>query len=160
MKIHLPLLHTGIGAVSYFVKELEMIAHLRGAHAKLAPLLVRFWTEVLFGKQTPLNAPALLARLGDGAVREYTRAVFVPLLRRKTTLVQQRVARMSPVSSAAWKLFQATDSETHPVKTAKRTLFNLVPCNRQLEAAFTDFLEEAGDVVAFVKKRGAAVFAH
>ncbi|WP_043588252.1 DEAD/DEAH box helicase [Geminisphaera colitermitum] len=154
MKIHLPLLHTGIGAVSYFVKELEMIAHLRGAHAKLAPLLVRFWTEVLFGKQTPLNAPALLARLGDGAVREYTRAVFVPLLRRKTTLVQQRVARMSPVSSAAWKLFQATDSETHPVKTAKRTLFNLVPCNRQLEAAFTDFLEEAGDVVAFVKNAG------
>jgi type III restriction enzyme len=154
MKLHLPLLRTGIGAVSYFVKELEMIVRLRGTHAKLAPLLSRFWTELLFGQQVTLNDPALVARLGDGAVREYTRAVFVPLLREKTTLAQQRIASAEPVSPASWKAFQATDSETHPVKAAKRTLFNLVPCNRQLEAAFTDFLEHAGDVAAFVKNAG------
>ncbi|MDR0534971.1 MAG: hypothetical protein LBG65_01210 [Puniceicoccales bacterium] len=154
MKIHLPLLRTGVGAVSYFVKELEMVAHLRGTHAKLAPLLGRFWTETLFDRQTTLSDPALVARLGDGAARECTRAVFVPLLRRKTTLAQQRVAAAPPVSPAAWRPFQATDSETHPVKTARRTLFNLVPCNRRLEAAFTDFLERAADVAAFVKNAG------
>jgi type III restriction enzyme len=154
MEIHLPLLRTGIGAVSYFVKELEMIVRLRGTHAKLAPLLSRFWTELLFEKQVPLTDPALVARLGDGAVREYTRAVFVPLLHEKTTFAQQRIVSEEPVSPASWKAFQATDSETHPVKTAKRTLFNLVPCNRQLEAAFTDFLEHAGDVAAFVKNAG------
>jgi len=154
MKIHLPLLHTGFGAVSYFVKELEMIVRLRGAHAKLAPLLSRFWTEQLFDQQTTLGDPALVARLADGDVREYTRAVFVPLLREKTTLRQERRADAAPISPAAWKPFQATDSETHPVKTAKRTLFNLVPCNRQLEAAFSDFLEHAGDVAAFVKNAG------
>ena len=154
MRIHLPLLRTGIGAVSYFVKELEMVVRLRGAHAKLAPLLSRFWTELLFEKQMPLSDPALVARLGDGDVREYTRAVFVPLLRRKTTFSQQRAACAEPMSPASWKPFQATDSETHPVKAARRTLFNLVPCNRQLEAAFTDFLEQAGDVVAFVKNAG------
>ena len=154
MKIYLPLLRTGVGAVSYFVRELEMIVRLRGAHAVLAPLLSRFWTELLFEKQTTLDDPARVSRLGDGAVREYTRAVFVPLLRGKTTVMQERRTEAAPMSPASWRPFQATDSETHPVKPARRTLFNLVPCNRQLEAAFTDFLERAGDVAAFVKNAG------
>src|SRR5690606_36462871 len=33
MKIHLPLLATGAGAVSYFVKEIEQVCKLRGTHA-------------------------------------------------------------------------------------------------------------------------------
>jgi type III restriction enzyme len=37
---------------------------------------------------------------------------------------------------------------------ASRTLFNLVPCNRELEVAVSNFLDRAADVVAFAKNAG------
>ncbi|MCL6615448.1 MAG: restriction endonuclease subunit R, partial [Firmicutes bacterium] len=37
---------------------------------------------------------------------------------------------------------------------AQRTLFNLVPCNNELEVALTTFLDRAADVAAFAKNAG------
>ena len=45
MKINLPLLESGVGAVSYFVKQLQQICKLRGLHAPLAPLIQTFIEE-------------------------------------------------------------------------------------------------------------------
>ena len=64
MKINLPLLESGIGAVSYFVKQLEPICKLRGLHAALAPLIQTFLEEILFERKTDLYDTALIARLG------------------------------------------------------------------------------------------------
>lgn len=38
--------------------------------------------------------------------------------------------------------------------SANKTLFNLVPCNRELEVAFIEFADRAPDVVAFAKNAG------
>src|SRR5512144_3281252 len=37
---------------------------------------------------------------------------------------------------------------------ANKTLFNLVPCNRELEVAFIEFADRAPDVAAFAKNAG------
>jgi type III restriction enzyme len=87
-------------------------------------------------------------------VGEHIRAVFVPLIRARTITSEVRAPQAEPVSASGWKPYQVTHSERHPVLEAARTLFNLVPCNRELEVAMTKFLDLACDVVAFAKNAG------
>jgi type III restriction enzyme len=154
VKINLPLLESGVGAVSYFVRQLEQICKLRRTHAVLAPLVQTFLEEILFAKKTDLYDQALISRLADSDVGEHLRAVFVPLIRARTTTVETRLPESPPVALSGWRPFQVTHSERHPVLQASRTLFNLVPCNRELEVAVSNFLDRAADVVAFAKNAG------
>jgi len=154
MKIRLPLLADGMGAISFYREELERAAKIRGTHAKLAPLIQRFLEEVLFGQKVDLYDRRLISRLADSDVREHVRATFLPVILRKITHKQARLAEARPESVCAWKSFQVTHSERHPTEPAKRTPFNLVPCNRELEVAMTHFLDRAPDVAAFAKNAG------
>jgi len=154
MKISLPLLQDGIGAITFYREELETICKLRGIHPRVAPLLERYLTEELFEKPVSLFDKHLVARLGDPDVREYIRYAFVPLLRSKTTISQERIPAGAPLSLTNWKPFQVTHSEHRPAQPAQRTLFNLVPCNRNLEVVFAQFIDGADDVAAFAKNAG------
>ena len=51
MKVKLPLLKDGMGAISYFREELERATRLRGQHSVLAPLIQQFIEETLFGEK-------------------------------------------------------------------------------------------------------------
>ncbi len=153
-KIHLPLLESGVGAVSYYVRQLETICKLRGLHSTLAPLVQTFLEEILFEKKTDLFDQQLITRLGDSDVQEHIRAVFVPLIRSRITTKETRTKDRESISLVTWKPYQVTHSERHPVLEADKTLFNLVPCNRELEVAMTKFLNVASDVVAFAKNAG------
>lgn len=154
MRLNIPLLKTGFGAISFFVKELETACKVTGAHRVLAPLIERYLTEDLFGQRIGLNDSRLVARLGDNDVREYIRATFVPLINKKNKIEQKRLPQGPAYSLTNWKPFQVTSSERHPVIEANRTLFNLVPCNRNLELLFATFADVAADVVAFAKNAG------
>jgi type III restriction enzyme len=154
MTVHLPLLENGVGAVSFFREELERLCSLRGTHAVLAPLIETFLTEILFKEQVTLFDDRLTSRLADDDVRQHVRAVFVPLIRDRTTLVEERTREGEPVSVCTWKPFQVTHSETHPALAATRTPFNLVPCDRHLEVIMTPFLDHAPEVAAFCKNAG------
>ena len=154
MKIKLPLLSDPIGAISFYREELERAVKIKGTHAVLAPLLQRFIEEVLFEEAVELYDARVVGRLADSDVRSYLQATFIPLLRKKVTRHQQRLAEEPPRSVTTWKPYQATHSETHPAQIAARTPFNLAPCNRQLEVAMTQFLDRASDVIAFAKNQG------
>lgn len=154
MKIHLSLLESGIGAVSYFVKHLETICRLRDLHTALAPLLQTFLEEILFNRKTNLFDEALISRLGDPDVAEHIRAVFVPLIRTKTTSIEKRTRAGHPIQLSQWKPFQVTHSERRPALEAEKTLFNLVPCNRALEVGLTRFADRAPGISAFAKNAG------
>lgn len=154
MKVHLPLMESGIGAVSYFVKELEAICKVRGMHPALAPLIQTFLEEILFEEKTSLFDSRLVSRLSNSDVQEHVRAVFVPLIRARTTTTEVRTKQKEAISLATWRPFQVTHSERRPAIPAKNTLFNLVPCNRELEVAVARFADNAPDVVAFAKNAG------
>jgi type III restriction enzyme len=154
LQLNLPLLASGIGAVSYYVKQLETICKLRGLHPILAPLIQTFLEEILFEQKTTLFDPALVARLADSDVGEHLRAVFVPLIRSRTTTTEERLTVEPPKSQNAWKPFQVTLSERRPALEAAKTLFNLVTCNRELEVAVAKFCDRAPDVAAFAKNAG------
>lgn len=154
MKIDLPLLQNPMGAISYFVRQIETACKVRNLHATLAPLLQTFLEEILFERKTNLFDPALTARLADTDVGEHIRAVFVPLVRERSTRTERRAPAASPISVRTWKPYQVTHSERHPALPAQPTPFNLVPCKLGLEVALTRFLEKADDSAAFAKNAG------
>jgi type III restriction enzyme len=154
LQLNLPLLESGIGAVSYYVKQLETICKLRGLHAILAPLIQTFLETILFEQKSTLFDPALVARLADSDVGEHLRAVFVPLIRSRTTSTETRLAGSAPKSLNAWKPYQVTLSDRRPALEANKTLFNLVTCNRELEVAVAKFCDRAPDIAAFAKNAG------
>jgi type III restriction enzyme len=154
MKVNLALLESGVGALSFYVKELEYICKVRSTHQVLAPLLQEFLEKMLFGQETSIFDANLVRRLSDSDVREHVRAVFVPLIRKKTHQTQTRTAEAEPISISSWRPFQVTVSERRPVSKSDRTVFNLVPCNRSLETAFAELCGKAKDVAAFAKNAG------
>lgn len=154
MKLDLPLLATGVGAITYFVKQLEQICKIRGLHVQLAPLVQTFLEEILFEKKTALFDSELIPRLGDSDVAEHIRAVFVPLIRQRTTTVEVRTPGGESTRLSKWRPFQATHGERRPALEANKTLFNLVPCNRELEVAFAKYADRASDLAAFAKNAG------
>jgi type III restriction enzyme len=154
MRIKLPLLSDPVGAISYYREGLERAVKMSGTHPQLAPLIQRFVEELLFDAPVSLYDERVVSRLAGDDVREYLFATFVPLLLKKVTRHQERVAIDAPQSVNKWLPYQATHSERHPVEMAEHTPFNLVPCNRQLEVAMTHFLDGADDVAAFGKNQG------
>jgi len=154
MHIHLPLLENGLGAVSYYVKQLEQVCKVRNLHTVVGPTIQTFLEEMLFEKKTSLFEADTVSRLGDSDVAEHIRAVFVPLIRERTTSVEERLPHSEPQKLSHWKPYQVTYSERRPALEAQKTLFNLVPCNRGLEVALTSFAEKARDIVAFAKNAG------
>lgn len=154
MKIKLPLLQNGIGAVSYYRELVERSCRVKGTHAVLAPLIQRFIEDLLFGEKVAIWDKNVISRLGDDDVREYIQAVFVELVREKTKRTDKRVEERKPESMTEWKPYQATHSDANPCETADHTPFNLVPCNRSLEVAMNQFLDQAPDVAAFAKNQG------
>lgn len=155
MKISLPLLESGIGAITFYREELERICKVSGTHATLAPLIEKYLTEVLFVERVTLYDNRLVARLGDADVREHVRAVFVPVINRNILVEEERVASGQGVSLSEWKPYQVSATQERPVIPAQKTLFNLVPCNRNLERVFAEFADQgADDVIAFAKNAG------
>jgi type III restriction enzyme len=154
MEIKLPLLQNPVGAIAFFRDELETMTGVKGTHPILAPLLETFLTEMLFAEKVDLFDPRLLSRLSAQDVREYVRATFVPLIQKRTTIEGKRLPQREPAKVGGWKPFQVTHSQNQPAIPAKRTLFNLVPCNRELEVAMANFLDKATDVAAFCKNAG------
>jgi type III restriction enzyme len=154
MKIKLPLLESGIGAISYYRELVERACKIRGAHTVLAPLIQRFIEELLFGQTVAITDSRVVARLGDDDVREYLQAVFVDLVRYRTLQTTKRVEENRPQSVTAWKPYQATHSDKRPCERADQTPFNLVPCSLSLEVAMNQFLDKAPDVAAFAKNQG------
>ncbi|MBI5057730.1 MAG: DEAD/DEAH box helicase family protein [Nitrospirae bacterium] len=154
MKVQLPLLESGVGAISFYCKELEAQTRLTGLHSTLAPLIQTFLEEILFEKKVGIFDDSLISRLSDADVREHIRATFVPLILSRTTYIEDRLQQYEPVSVCNWKPFQVTHSETRPTLPAENTPFNLVPCNREFEVAMTTFLNRASDVQSFCKNAG------
>jgi len=154
MTIKMPLLESGVGAISFYRSELEHITGLHGLHPALAPLLEIFLTEMLFGERVSLFDQRLINRLGNTDVREHIRAVFVPLLLSKSTVKLEERALGTSKSVVQWKPYQASHSENRPVIKAQNTAFNLVPCSNAFEADMARFLARAPDVAAFCKNGG------
>ena len=154
MKLDAGLLSNAWSAPAYFARMLGRGCRISNAHQALAPLIERFIAKVLFERPVNLYGGEVDHRMRDLDVMEHVRATFTPLIMAKTVRQEkrQRISRGQPISS--WKPYQATSNDRRPALPARRTMFNLVPCDNDFEQAFTDFLDTARDVAAFAKNAG------
>jgi type III restriction enzyme len=149
------LLQMGFTAVSVFVKELEKACGLTGNHVKLAPLVQKFIEEVLFERPVNLYGGEVDHRMSNGDVAEHIRATFAPLIRDRTILETKRERSEDTLRISDWKPFQAANLPPKKLCVpATKTLFNLVPCDLDLERQFAQFCDDAEDVKAFAKNAG------
>ena len=149
--LNIPIMATGVGAISYYVKQLEHICSVTALHSTIAPLLETFLAEILFEKKTDLYDPALVSRLGNPDVCEHIFAVFLPLIRSRTIKTEKRIPGVNATPLSKWRPFQVTHSERRPTLPAKRTPFNLTPCANSFEQVMAQFADHAPDVAAFAK---------
>ena len=154
MELDAGLLKNAWSAPAYFAQMLGRACRISNPHKLLTPLIEQFIAEELFERPVDLYSGEVDHRMRELDVSEHVRATFTPLILRKTVRRQKRnrVSRGKSISS--WKPYQATSSDGRPAVPADRTLFNLVPCDSELEHAFADFLDIARDVAAFAKNAG------
>ena len=154
MELDAGLLNTAWSAPAYFAKMLGRACRISNAHQELTPLIEQFISKVLFERPVDLYSGEVDHRMREMDVLEHVRATFTPLILSKTVRrhKRKRISRGHRLST--WKPYQATSNDKRPAMPADRTMFNLVPCDNEFELAFTKFLDDAQDVVAFAKNAG------
>ncbi|MCK6559519.1 DEAD/DEAH box helicase family protein [candidate division KSB1 bacterium] len=154
MQLDAGLLTNAWSAAGYFAQMLGRVCKLSNPHQVLAPLLEKFISKVLFEREVDLYAGEIDHRMRDTDVQEHVRATLTPLILQKTVQKKdrKRISQGQPLS--AWQPFQATSNDKRPAVTAKRTMFNLTPCENEFEQSFVDFCDFANDVAAFAKNAG------
>jgi type III restriction enzyme len=154
MQLDSGLLGQAWSAPSYFAQMLGRACHISNPHQTLAPLIERFIAEVLFERPVDIYSGEVDHRMRDADVQEHIRATFTPLILSKVHRVRARQRVQQGVRLSRWKPYQATSTPDRPAVPARRTLFNLVPCDNDCERAFVDFCDHAPDVAAFAKNAG------
>lgn len=154
LKLNAGLLDKAWSAPAYFAQMLGRACRISNPHQVLAPLIERFIAEVLFERPVNLYGGEVDHRMRDLDVMEHIRAVFTPLILEKTVRQEARRRISSGQRLSTWKPYQATSHDKRLALPARRTMFNLVPCDNDFEQEFTDFLETAQDVAAFAKNAG------
>ena len=142
------------GYLSALVRLVEKETRITGQFARIAPLAKRCIEQRLFGAPVSMEHEVVIRVLNRPDVKK---ALFEALVRaiNAVSIEEQKVA-LAP----EWIRPSATNAftTTRDCLEGGKTVFNLVPCDSQLEKDFAGFLEEAEDVLAYVKNETALHF--
>ena len=132
------------------------LANLADGFAKLAPLMKRYVETRMFTEEASMDERRVMVRLNAGDAKQLLFRRFVIAIR--ALAIVEREQRLTDERIRV--------SETKPYATtrrlkveADRTVFNLVPCDSELEKRFAEWLDaRADDVLAFAKNEHAVGF--
>jgi type III restriction enzyme len=143
----IPEPQTAQEVISYYAKRIAQDVKLPAQFAVLAPKVREFLERKAFGGQINLDDPTMIKAISSNVAQYVTVKTFVEALRRLV------VEELEPhLLNVGRKL-----SETEPFPysrltlDARKTVFNLVPCDNDFEKRFARFLDGASDVTAFAK---------
>lgn len=142
-----PEAQTAQEVISYYAKRIAQDVKLPSQFAVLAPKVREFLEKRAFGDKVNLDEPVMIKAISSNVAQYVTVKTFVQALR--ALIVEELQPRLL---NAGRKL-----SETQPFPysrltlNARKTVFNLVPCENEFEKTFAKFLEGASDVIAFAK---------
>ena len=133
--------------VGYYAKLIATNLKLPSQFAALAPQVAAFFARVAFGRPVDLEDPQVLKAMSRTAAAFLVTKVFETAL--KPLLVEPAVPALlaPPVALSTCEPFPYS----RPTYPAHKCIFNLVPCDNELERTFARFLDEAPDVAAFAK---------
>ena len=131
------------------------LANLSDGFAKLAPLMKRYIEGIMFVGQASTDDRRVMMRLNQGDAKSLLFDVFVGAIR-ELSIIERKSE-----PTGEWIRVSATEPypTTRSVLTARKTVFNLVPCDSTLEERFVPWLDDvASDILAFAKNELAVHF--
>jgi type III restriction enzyme len=133
--------------VGYYARVIASDLKLPSQFAYLAPKIKEFFEEKAFGRRVDLEDKTVLKAMSRNAAAYVVRSAFGKAL--KDLLIQGAEPELlvpdRPLSECEpfpW---------SRPTYEARKTVFNLVPCDNQFEREFARFLDQVPDVEAFAK---------
>lgn len=142
-----PEAQTAQEVISYYAKRISQDVKLPSQFAVLAPKVREFLETKAFGDKVNLDEPVMIKAISSNVAQYVAVKTFVQALR--ALVVEELQPRLL---NAGRRL-----SETQPFPysrltlDARKTVFNLVPCDNDFEKRFAKFLDGASDVMAFAK---------
>jgi type III restriction enzyme len=145
--------------ISYYAKQIRTSLHIPKSFAEFYPLVEAYIRKKLFNRELDLETEdeveklKIIYNLSRPEIAEKLRSIFKDYLKNK-------LYQPIEVQNFHYKKF----SEVVPFIWTKLTLpadkciFNVCPCDNNLEVNFASFLEKAPDVVRFTKNEGIGFF--
>jgi type III restriction enzyme len=133
--------------VGYYAKIIASNLKLPAQFAALAPKVREFFEHSAFGHTVDLADKTILRAMSRNAAAYVVCSLFEKAL--KDVLVES----VQPELVAPSRLLSTCVPfpYSRPTYAATKCIFNLVPCDNELERVFAKFLDNAPDVVAFSK---------
>jgi type III restriction enzyme len=133
--------------VGYYAKIIASNLKLPAQFAALAPKVREFFEHKAFGHTVDLADKTILRAMSRNAAAYVVCSLFEKAL--KDVLVES----VQPELVAPSRLLSTCVPfpYSRPTYAATKCIFNLVPCDNELERVFAKFLDNAPDVVAFSK---------
>ncbi len=145
--------------ISYYAQQIRTSLHIPKSFAEFYPLVEAYIKKKLFNRELDLETEdeveklKIIYNLTRPEIAEKLRSIFKDYFKNK-------LYQLIEVQSFHYKKF----SEVVPFIWTKLTLpadkciFNVCPCDNNLEVNFASFLEKAPDVVKFTKNEGIGFF--
>jgi type III restriction enzyme len=143
----IPPAQTAQEVIGYYARRIALDVKLPSQFAALVPKLREFFERKAFYKEVNLDDPAVVKAMSTNLASYVVTKEFERVLR--DIVVEEK----SPTLIAPKRLLSSTPPFPYSKKIleAKKTVFNYVTCDNELEYAFAKFLDGAEDVEAFAK---------
>ncbi len=141
----IPAPQTAEEVIGYYSRRNARDLKLPSQFAALVPKVREFLEQKAFGGPVDISTPDMVKAIGNNVVQYVTVKTFTAALRE---LVVQELA---PQLLNVGRPLSETPKFPWSRKTlaAKKSVFNLVPCDNEFEKEFARFLESADDVARF-----------
>jgi type III restriction enzyme len=143
----IPPAQTAQEVIGYYARKIASNVKLPSQFAALVPKLREFFEFKAFGKRVDLEDPAIVKAMGTNLVSYVVVKEFEKALR--DLVVEEK----EPQLLAPKRMLSSTIPFPYSKKVleSKKSVFNYVPCDNDLEYRFAKFLDGAEDVKAFAK---------
>jgi type III restriction enzyme len=143
----IPEPQTAEEVIGYYARRIAQDVKLPSQFAALVPKVRQFLEKKAFGEIVDLKSRAMVKAISSNVASYVTINTFVKALR---SLV---VEELKPqLLNTGRKLSETVPFPwSRPTFSAKKCIFNLVPCDNEFEKEFAKFLEKSPDVERFSK---------
>ena len=133
--------------IGFYARKIAQDVKLPSQFAALAPKVREFLEKKAFGGTVDLNTPGMVKAISSNVAAYVTVDLFVKALRK---LVIQELKPQ--LLNAGRKLSETVPFPwSRPTLSARKCIYNLVPCDNEFEKEFANFLEKCPDVERFAK---------
>lgn len=143
----IPEPQTAEEVIGFYARKIAQDVKLPSQFAALVPKVREFLEKKAFGEDVNLNGPGMVKAISSNVAAYVTVDLFVKALRKLV------IEELKPqLLNAGRKLSQTVPFPwSRPTLSARKCIYNLVPCDNEFEKEFAKFLEKAPDIERFAK---------